>query len=98
MMVMREDMKMAAGNLHLCYGHHANGEEIFQRQKIVTTLVNAINAFNSVNKKEMLHTAAIKSPEICRYVKDCFGMKLPSELFIVAYLEKEMIKKINLIF
>ena len=89
MAVTREDVKLAAGNLQVCVGHQAGGEatihamkEIFKDKEVeAAILVDATNAFNSINREAMLHNIAVKCPEIKRYVQNCYGK--PSKLFIV---------------
>ena len=89
MAVMREDVKLAAGNLQVCVGHQAGGEatihamkEIFKDKEVgVAILVDATNAFNSINREAMLHNIVVKCREIKRYVQNCYGK--PSKLFIV---------------
>ena len=57
-------------------------KEIFKDKKVdVAILVDATNAFNSINREAMLHNIAVKCPEISRYVQNCYGK--PSKLFIV---------------
>ena len=89
MAVTREDVKLAAGNLQVCVGHRAGGEatihamkEIFNDKEVeAAMLVDATNAFNSINREAMLHNIAVKCPEINRYVQNWYGK--PSKLFIV---------------
>ena len=89
MAVMREDVKLAAGNLQVRVGHQAGGEATIHAMKEISKdnevdaaiLVDATNAFNSINREAMLHNIAIKWPEINRLVQNCFGK--PSKLFIV---------------
>ena len=74
--VTREDVKLAAGNLQVCVGHQAGGEatihdmkEIFiDKEGDAAILVDAPNAFNSINREAMLQNMTIKGPEINRYV------------------------------
>ena len=96
MAVMREDVKLAAGNLQVCIGHQAGGEatihamkEIFKGKEVeAAILVDATNAFNSINREAVLHNIAVKCPEINRYAQNCYGK--PSKLFIV--YGKKMVK------
>ena len=70
MAVTREDVKLAAGNLQKCIGHQAEGEatihamkEIFKDKEVqAATLVDATNAFNSINREAMVHNIAVKHP------------------------------------
>ena len=88
-MAVTRDVKLAAGNLQVCVGHQAGGEaaihamkEIFKDREVeAAILVDATNAFNSINREAMLHNITVKCPEINRYVQNCYGK--PSKLFIV---------------
>ena len=89
MAVTKEDVKLAAGNLQVCTGHQAGGEatihamkENFKDKEVeAAILVDATNAFSSINREAMLHNIAVECPEINRYVQNCYGK--PSKLFIV---------------
>ena len=89
MAVTREDVKLAAGSLQLCVGHQDGGKatihamkEIFKDKEVeAAILLDATNAFNSINREAMLHNIAVKCPEINRYVQNCYGK--PSKLFII---------------
>ena len=89
MTIMREDVKLAAGNLQVCVGHQAGGEaaiqamkEIFKDKEVeAAILVDATNAFNSISREALPHNIAAKCPEINRYVQNCYGK--PFKLFIV---------------
>ena len=57
-------------------------KEIFKDKEVeAAILVDATNAFNSINREAMLHNIAVKCPEINRYVQNCYGK--PSKLFII---------------
>ena len=89
MAVTREDVKLAAGNLRVFVGHQAGGKatihamkEIFKNKEVeAVILVDATNAFNSIDREAMLHNIAVKRPEINRYVQNCYGK--PSKFFLV---------------
>ena len=56
-------------------------KEIFKDKEVeAAILVDATNAFNSINREAMLRNIAVKCPEMNRYVQNCYGK--PSELFI----------------
>ena len=67
MAVMREDVKLAAGNLQVCVGHQAGGEatihamkKIFKDKEVeAAVLVDATNAFNPINREAILHNIAV---------------------------------------
>ena len=48
-------------------------------------LVDAANAFNSINRNVFLHNVSVVCPEIAIYVKNCYS--LPSRLFIIGGFE-----------
>ena len=86
MAVTREDVKLAAGSLQVCVGYQAGGEatihamkEIFKDKEVeAAILVDATNAFNSINRGAMLHNIAVKCQEINRYVKTAMESHLSS--------------------
>ena len=88
MTVVKEDVRKAAGNLQLCAGQQAGGEaaihamrEIFSQEDCdAVLLVDATNAFNSINRKTMLHNISIKCPSLATYVNNTYGE--PSNLYI----------------
>ena len=67
MVVMREDVKLAAGNMQVCVGHQAGGKatihamkEIFKDKEMdAAKLVDATNAFNFFNLEAILHNIAV---------------------------------------
>ena len=88
MAVVKEDVRRAAGNLQVCAGQQAGGEaaihamkEIFMQDDCeAVLLVDATNAFNSINRKTMLHNISIKCPSLAMYVKNTYGK--PCDLYI----------------
>ena len=84
-----DERRCKVGSWQLCVGHQAGGEatihamkEIFKDKEVeMAILVDATNAFNSINREAMLHNIAVKCPKINRYVQNCYGK--PSKLFIV---------------
>ena len=63
MKVLKEDVRKSAGSLQLCAGHEAGAEaavhamhDVFQSNETeAVLLVYADNAFNSTNRKTLLH-------------------------------------------
>lgn len=90
MAVVKEDVRRAAGNLQVCAGQQAGGEaaihamrEIFGRAECeAVLLVDAKNAFNTMNRKTMLHNIKIKCPSLAMYVENTY--KEPSDMYIVS--------------
>ena len=88
MKVLKEDIKEAAGSLQLCAGHRAGGEaaihamrEIYEEDGTeAVILVDATNAFNSIDREAMLHNIKVKCPTLSVYVENTYGT--PTELFI----------------
>ena len=88
MTVVKEDVRKAAGNLQVCAGQQAGGEaaihamrEIFAQDDCeAVLLVDATNAFNSINRKTMLHNIRIKCPSLATYVENTYGE--PCDLYI----------------
>ena len=48
-------------------------------------LVDASNAFNSVNRKVFLHNVKVVCPPLSTFVKNCY--QLPSRLFVIGGVE-----------
>ena len=88
MEVIREDIKEAAGNLQVCAGQRAGGEAAIHAVKRMyedteceaVILVDAENAFNSINRESMLHNIRIKCPPFHQYLKNTYGVA--SNLYI----------------
>lgn len=88
MSILKTDVMRSAGALQLCAGHRAGSEaavhamrNIFENMDTeAVILVDANNAFNSLNRQAMLHNVSIVCPAIATYVKNCYG--LSARLFI----------------
>ena len=91
--LVRNDIISSVGSLQVCAGHEAGCEaaihamhSIFQEQSTeAVLLVDASNAFNSVNRSVFLHNIAIICPAISTYVSNCYMM--PSRLFVIGGYE-----------
>ena len=89
MYIAKEDVKDAAGSLQLCAGQEAGSEapihaiyDVYQQDGTeAVLLVDADNAFNSINRKAMLHNISITCPLITTFIANCY-MK-PARLFVV---------------
>ena len=86
--ILKNDIKEAAGNLQLCAGHRAGGEaaihamkDIYEEQSTeAVLLVDATNAFNSINREAMLHNIKVKCPSLGMYTENTYGS--PTKLYI----------------
>lgn len=88
MAVVKEDVRSAAGNLQVCAGQQAGGEAAIHAMRHIFSqddceavlLVDAKNAFNTINRKSMLHNINIKCPSMAMYVENTY--KDPSHMYI----------------
>lgn len=88
MTVVKDDVRRAAGNLQVCAGQQAGGEaaihamrEMFSEDNCeAVLLVDAKNAFNTINRKTMLHNIRVKCPSLAQYVENTYSD--PSDLYI----------------
>lgn len=75
--------------MQVCAGHdggceaavHAMNQIFKEEDTEAVLLIDASNAFNSVNRKAFLHSIAIICPSIATYVKNCYSKC--SRLFII---------------
>ena len=89
MEIVKDDVRTAAGNLQVCAGHQAGGEaaihamrETYEQEECeAVLLVDASNAFNSINRKATLHNIKIKCPSLATYIENTY--KQPANLFII---------------
>ena len=88
MSIMREDVVNASSKAQMC-GRKAGSEaaihamkELFEReQSEAVLLVDAANAFNSVNRQVLLHNISISCPSIATFVKNCY--QTAARLFVI---------------
>ena len=91
--VIRDGIVSSVGSLQVCAGHEGGCEaavhamhKIFQEEDTeAVLLVDASNAFNSVNRKVFLHNIDIVCPALAIYVNNCYS--IPSRLFIIGGIE-----------
>ena len=91
--INRDSIIKSVGSLQVCAGHEAGCEaavhamrEIFNEQDTQAILiVDAANAFNSVNRNVFLHNIKVICPEISIFVANCYST--PSRLFIIGGVE-----------
>ena len=76
-------------SLQVCAGHEAGCESfihamctVYENQSAeAVLLVDASNAFNSINRNTFLDNVEIIRPSITRYVKNCYSLSI--RLFII---------------
>ena len=74
-------------------GHQSGSEAAIHAMKIMyeddntdaILLVNAANAFNSINRRVLLHNIKIICPEISKFVENCYSR--PARLFVIGGAE-----------
>ena len=77
--IAKKDVQQAAGFLKVCAGQDAGAEapiqalyDLFQQDETgAVLLVDAENAFNSINRKAMLHNISITCPVLSTFVSNC---------------------------
>ena len=85
---IKPDLVESAGCLQLCAGQksgceaaaHAMADIFAEEQNDAILLIDASNAFNSLNREALLHNIQYICPPISTYVRNCYGT--PSRLFI----------------
>ena len=89
MFIAKKDVMESCPNIQMCSGHEAGCEaaihamkEVFEGEEAeAALLVDAANAFNSINRQAILHNIKIICPIMSRYVNNCY--KHPARLFII---------------
>ncbi|XP_028416582.1 uncharacterized protein LOC114540659 [Dendronephthya gigantea] len=91
--VIKPDIISSAGNLQLCAGQASRCEaavhairDIFEAQSTdAVLLVDADNAFNSLNRAVLLHNIRYLCPPMATYIRNCYNT--PSRLFVLGGTE-----------
>ena len=91
--VIKDDIMRGAGDLQLCAGQHSGCEaavhaitDIFEETATdALLLIDANNAFNSINRNVLLHNIEFLCPPMAIYVKNCY--RVPSRLFVIGGFE-----------
>ena len=86
---VREDVISSVGSLQVCAGQEAGCEaaihamhSIFESEETeAVLLLDASNAFNSINRNAFLHNVKVICPSISTYVQNCYNDS--SRLFVV---------------
>lgn len=81
MAVVKEDVRRAAGNLQVCAGQQAGGEAAIHAMREIyaqddceaVLLVDAKNAFNTINRKTMIHNIKVLCPSLSTYVENTYS-------------------------
>ena len=86
---VKDHNKKHAVNLQVCAGQKAGGEAAVHAMRTIfeedddceaVLMVDASNAFNSINREAMLHNIRIKCPPFAQYVENTYNQ--PSNLYI----------------
>ena len=88
MKLLRKDILKAAGFLQLCAGQDTGNEaaiyavdDMFNEDDTEGVLmVDASNAFNSINKETFLHNTKVLCPALATFINNCYS--IPSDLFV----------------
>ena len=86
---LKNDIQLSAGALQTCSGTefgieaaiHAMKEHYDQEECEAVLLIDAKNAFNSLNRQVALHTIRERCPAFHSFLNNCY--KSPTELFVV---------------
>ena len=82
--ILRNEIQEAAGNLQLCAGQvggceaavHAMATIFNEDQTEAVLLIDASNAFNSINRSVMLRNMYILCPSLPLYVSNCYSKEI----------------------
>ena len=91
--VIKPEVMSSAGNLQLCAGHaggyeatvHAMSDIFDEEAADALLLVDADNAFNSLNRKVLLHNIKYLCPPMAVYIRNCYIV--PSRQFVLGGTE-----------
>ena len=80
MYIAKKDLRVAAGSVQVCAGQETGLEaaiyaiyDVYQQDETeAVLLVDADNAFNSINRKAMLHNVSITCPLITTFIATCY--------------------------
>lgn len=93
MAVMREDVIKSCSKIQMCAGQRAGSEaaihamrDMFESEESeAVLLVDAANAFNSINRRALIHNIRILCPILSNYVTNCYN--IPARLFVIGGIE-----------
>ena len=91
--VLKEDVMKTTGSLQVCAGQEAGIEAAIHTMNKMyddenteaVLLVDAKNAFNSLNRESFLHNITYLCPPLSIFVRNCYS--LPSRLFMIGGME-----------
>ena len=91
----KDDVKKAFGNLQVCAGQRAGGEAAIHSMRRIydqpdcegVLLVDATNAFNSLNRRATLHNIKVSCPSLAQYVENIY--KDPTQLYIATRSKRQ---------
>ena len=91
--VIKPEILSSAGNLQLCAGQaggceaavHAMSDIFEEEETDALLLVDADNAFNSLNRRVLLHIIQYLCPPIAIYIRNCYSVQ--SRLFVLGGTE-----------
>ena len=91
--LLKQDVVDSVGSLQVCTGQDAGCEAaihslwtIFQQEETeAVMLIDASNAFNSINRKAFLHNVKVICPSIATFTNNCYSS--PACLFIIGGTE-----------
>ena len=91
--VLKKDVVESVGSLQVCAGQDAGCEaaihslrRIFEEEDSeAVMLIDASNAFNSINRKAFLHNIKIVCPSLATFTTNCYSS--PSRLFVIGGTE-----------
>ena len=92
MSTLKSDVVKSCANSQMC-GHKSGSEAAIHAMKMMyerddsdaVLLVDAENAFNSLNRKVLLHNIGIICPSIATFVRNCYTV--PTRLFVIGGTE-----------
>ena len=90
---LKDEILHSIGSLQVCAGHDAGCEALIHAMKAIfeeeeteaVLLVDASNAFNTVNRNVFLHNIKVICPPLATFVHNCYA--LPSRLFVIGGTE-----------
>ena len=96
MEVVKDDVRTAVGNLQVCAGQRAGCEAAIHAMRAIyaqpecegVLLVDATNAFNSLNRKATVHNTKILCPSIAQYVENTY--KEPTHLYMATRNNRQL--------
>ena len=89
----KSDIVSSVGSLQVCAGHDAGCEALVHAMRSIyedeeteaVLLIDAANAFNSVNREAFLKNVNVICPSIATFVQNCYSS--PSQMFVIGGVE-----------